>query len=118
MYQELVTLAEDFARYRGQKKRVKYPAALWEKAIKLCEHYPQEKVSGSLQVSNESLRRHLRSRNKNRGSAAARFVPITVTSHPSIQLHVKGQLSITIDFDRSTEELAKFILAIQGGPTC
>lgn len=117
MCQELTTLAEDFARYRGRRKRAKYPAVLWDKAVQLCELYPLEKVASSLQVCNESLRRHLYSRIKE-CNASSQFIPINITPNSSVQLHVSGPLPMTIDFDRSTEELAKFILAIQGGLPC
>lgn len=117
MCQELTTLSEDFARYKGRRKRAKYPAVLWNKAVRLCERYPLERVANAIQVCSESLRRHLRSRNKE-SDTSSRFVPINIIPNPSVQIHVSGPLSMTIDFDRSTEELAKFILGIQGGLPC
>lgn len=117
MCQELTTLAEDFARYRGRRKRAKYPAVLWDKAVRLCKRHPLERIADALQVCSESLRRHLQAKNKE-SNTGAQFVPINITSNPSIQIHVSGPLTMTIDFGRSTEELAKFILGIQGSLPC
>lgn len=117
MCQELITLAEEFARYRRGKKQVKYPKAMWEKATPLCERHPMEKVASSLGVSLSSIRRQLRSKGK-RGNTSAHFAPITIAPNPSVQLHVRGPLPVTIEFDRSTEELAQLILALCGGVSC
>ena len=117
MYQELTNLAEDFARYRGRRKRVKYPQVLWDRAVRLCERHPLERIAEALQVCGESLRRHLQSGNKENGNDSL-FVPINITPTSSVQIHVNGPLSMTVDFDRSTEELAKFILRIQSGLPC
>lgn len=117
MCQELTTLAEDFASYRGRRKRTKYPQVLWDRAVRLCEHHPLEKIANALQICCDSLRRHLRSKYKENNNGSL-FVPISITPNPSVQIHVNGPLSMTINFDRSTEELAKFILRIQAGLPC
>lgn len=117
MCQELKTLAEVFVRYRGMKKRVKYPTALWDRATEMCKQHPVQKVASSLHVCTDSLRRHLSLRKKT-GKSISPFVPIEIAPQPSIQLHVSGPLSMTIDFNRSTEEPAKLILAMQGEVPC
>ena len=117
MYQELTALAEDFAQYRGKRKRTKYPTSLWDKAVQLCKHHTVKKIADSLQVSMNSLHRHIRSR-KNNANTPSPFVPIEITPQSSIQLHVGGPLPMTIEFDRPMEEVAKFVIAIQGGLQC
>jgi hypothetical protein len=125
MCQQLTKLAEDFARYRGKKKRAKYPLTLWEKAIQLCKLHSLEAVANSLQVHSDSLRRYLKKPLQNRPkklttqpTQSAQFIPIAVTNHSSVQIHFNGALAVTVDFDRSTEELAKLLLTLQGGLSC
>lgn len=117
MHQELNNLAKDFERYRGQRKRVKYPQALWDKAINLCNHLSVEKIAKALQVNFFTLQRHLTSGKTTNFNSPA-FIPIQIAHLPSIQLHIKSPVPITIDFNGSMEELAKLILGIQGGSPC
>lgn len=112
--QDLANLAEEFSRYRENKKRVKYPQCLWDKAANLCERRPYQKVAHLLGVHSNSLRRHLRSVKK--ADNLPNFVPIQITqSQPPIQIHLKTPVPITIEFSRPTEELAKLLMTIQEG---
>ena len=115
--QELANLAEEFTRYRENKKRVKYPQGLWDKAVNLCDRHPCQKVAHLLGVHSDSLRRHFRSVKK--ADNLPNFVPIQITqSQPSIQIHLKTPIPITIEFSRPTEELAKMLITIQEGVSC
>ena len=117
MCQKLATLAEDFAQYRGKRIKVKYPQTLWERALELCNQHPIKKVAKMLGISNVALQRHLNSR-KIEGDSSP-FIPIQISeSSQSIQIHIRGKVQVTIDFYRSTEELAKLVLAIQEGSLC
>ena len=118
MYRELNNLAEDFIQYRGNKKRAKYPQFLWDRAIEMCKHHSAISVAKALQVNIQSLNRHLKPAEQTNCNAET-FIPIQIAhSAPSVQLYIKSSLPMTIDFNRSTEELAKLILAIQGGLLC
>jgi hypothetical protein len=118
MCQELQELAEKFAQYRKNRKQVRYPLYLWQEAIELCKNLPKERVAAALQVNIFSLKRHLKSQGKPILNPPA-FIPIQISHpQPSIQLHIKGPLPMTIDFNRSTEEFAKLMVAIQGRASC
>jgi hypothetical protein len=113
--QELANLAEEFSRFRKNKKRAKYPQGLWDKAANVCERYPYQKVAHLLGVHSNSLRRHLHSVADNLPD----FVPIQITQLQSpLQIHLKTPIPITIEFSRSTEELAKLLMTIQKGVSC
>ena len=115
--QELANLAEEFSRYRENKKWVKYPQALWEKAANLCKEHPYQKIAHLLGVHSDSLRRHLHSIKK--ADNLPTFVPIQITqSQPPIQIHLKTPVPITIKFSRSTEELAKLLMSTQEEVSC
>lgn len=115
--QELTNLAEEFSRYCENKKRVKYPQGLWDKAANLSEWHPYQKVAHLLGVHSDSLRRHLNSAKKT--DNPPNFIPIQITqSQPSIQIHLKTPVPITIEFSRPTEELAKLLMTIQEGVLC
>lgn len=115
--QELANLAEEFSRYRGNRQRVKYPQTLWDKAANLCKLHPQEKVAHLLGVHNESLKRHIRSEKKT--DHLPTFVPIQITQSQSpIQIHLEIPIPITIEFCRSTEELAKLLISLQKEALC
>src|ERR1700691_390816 len=120
MDQELNSLAENFIQYRrdnSHKKRVKFPRSLWDRAIEICKRFPAIKVAKALQIDIQTLQHHLKS-TKQAGPPAT-FIPIQIAHpHPPIQLHIKYPLPMTIDFNRSTEELAKLILTSQEGLTC
>ena len=117
MCQELIKLAEDFTRYRKGRPRVKYPKVLWVRAAQLCTSHPLEKVASSLGVSCSSIRRQLQAK-KVENNLSPSFAPIAIAPQHSVQLHLGGPLPITIEFDRSTEELVQFILALQRGIPC
>lgn len=116
MCQELDNLAQDFSRYRGKRKRVRYPKHFWEKAVKMCGRHSIKKVAHVIGVSKNSLHRHLSPRNENH--EVQPFIPIDIGLQSSVRIQVSGPLSMTVDFDRPTEELAKLMLAIQGGVSC
>jgi hypothetical protein len=115
--QEIANLAEEFSRFRKNKKRVKYPQGLWSKAANLCERHPYQKVAHLLGIHKNSLRRHLHSVKKI--DNPPNFIPIQIAqSQPLIQIHLKSPVPITIEFSRSTEELAKLLMIIQEGVSC
>src|ERR1700722_15865182 len=112
--QELANLAEEFSRYRENKKKLKYLQAFWDKAANLCKRHPYQTVAHLLGVHSDSLRRHLHSVEKANNSPT--FLPIQITqSQPVIQIHLKTPVPITIEFSRPTEELAKLLMIIQKG---
>ena len=118
MCQELDNLAREFARYRGTRKQVRYPQTLWGRATEMCKQHAPQKVAEVLGVSSHSLSRYLKSE-KEASNNSPRFAPIQITqSQPSVQIHVSGPFKLTIDFSRSTEELAKLLCTIQGGVSC
>ena len=117
MCKNLTSLAEDFARYRGKKKWAKYPKDLWKQAVQLCEHHPIKRIALALKVNPDSLRRHLHSKTKS-CDATSPFIPLDVTSNPSVQLRLSGKTQMALDFDGPVDELAKLIIRIQEGLSC
>lgn len=117
MCQELENLVEEFARYRGKKKRTKYPQNLWDRAIELSKQHSIKKVADALGICRDSLNRHFNSRKMENNTP--QFVPIRISEPPlPIQVHIGGAIPVTIDFCRSIEELAKLVLVIQRGALC
>ena len=114
MNQKLENLAKDFANHRGEKKNVKYPQALWNRAIEICKQQPLNRVSKALKISNRSIQRYIHLEKKT-GSNLPEFSPIQIIqTESSVPIHIKGAVSITIEFNRSTEELAKLLCTLQG----
>lgn len=117
MCKKLENLAQDFVQYRGNRKRTKYPKSFWDRAAELCKHHSIIKVAETLEISRYTLHRHLNSRKIEKNSSP--FIPIQIAEpSPSLQIQIGGTCPITIDFCRSTEELAKLLLAIQGVLSC
>lgn len=109
---DLISVSQDFQRYRGDRKRSKYPQILWDKAIELCAEYPVREISESLKVNRETLSRRLK---KSMKSSNEQFIPIKISQQSSAQLHIQSSNPISIDFHGSGKELAELIIALQKG---
>lgn len=125
MCEELDNLAKEFAFHKGKSKWARYPEDLWERAIDFCNRYPVKVVAEALRVSVRTLcRRYSPHRNKTNKPPIIKlakppeFIPIQIEAQPSIQVHIDGPIRLSIEFNRSTEELAKFIFAVQGEVHC
>lgn len=115
MCQQLENLAKDFAQYRGDKRRAKYPKTLWEKAVELCKQHPTMKVAQAIGVNKDYLQLQLYSRKIK--DNVPQFIPVQISQPPiPVQIHIGGKIPITIDFCRSTEELVKLVVALGGEP--
>jgi len=117
MCRELNLIAQEFISYKGNKRYVKYPQILWDKAVQLCQSYSITKVADSLKISKRALEKHICIRKFAKDTSPS-FIPIEINRQPVIQLHVHGAISLSIDFDSSIEDLAKLVLALQGGASC
>jgi hypothetical protein len=117
MHRELNLLAQEFISYKGNKRYVKYPKILWDKAVQLCQSYSITEVAESLKICKRALEDHIHIRTFAKETSPS-FIPIEINRHPAIQLHVHGAVSLTIDFDRPMEDLAKLVLALQRGSSC
>ena len=95
---DLKSISQEFQRYRGNRQRCKYPKVLWDKAVNLCEKYTVTKIIESLQVSRQSLFRHLK---KPVESSREQFIPIEISPHSRAQLHIQSSHPISIDFQGS-----------------
>lgn len=118
MNQKLQQLREEFSLYRGEKKKVSYPKDLWDRAIAMCQVYSVQKVSKALKISERSLQRYL-SLKKEKNESELTFTPIRIIQpKPSLLIHVKGTVSMTIEFSQPIEDLAKLIHTLQGESRC
>jgi hypothetical protein len=120
MCHKLATLAEDFAQCRSKMTTGRYSQTLWDRAVELCKQHPIRKVAKVLGVNKNSLYRRLEPQKLE--SSSSPFIPIRISelheSSQSVKIHIGGKVPITIEFSRSTEELAKLVLSIEGGLQC
>lgn len=110
MSKDIESIAAEFHRYKGNQKKVKYPEALWDKAINLCNDNNKEIVAKALGVSLDGLRRNIKKRKNN---SSYTFKPINIEREIPAQIHINSSFPITIDFHGSSLELANFIRDLQ-----
>jgi hypothetical protein len=109
--QRIKLLAADFKSYKGARQQVKYPAALWQRALKLCEEVELNELAAQLQVSPAALIRHQRAQVEEKFS----FIPVQFETPPktSTRICIESPFPIAIEFQGSSIELAAFVLALQ-----
>jgi hypothetical protein len=117
MQRELDLLAEEFISYKGNKRYTHYPLALWDRAVQLSQNHSLTEIAGALKISKRALENHIHNKRQNKKISSS-FIPVAISQQGAIQLHIEGVVPLKIDFDKSVEDLAKFVLALQGGSIC